>query len=757
MATNCSFINATEARNTARNNTTIWEEICEVQTQILGAIDGNLYSVLVNDDTPFTETQAILDTIVITDAGAGYDPVTAAVVINANGLTGIGAVVTVSPTGTTILDGDFTIVNGGGLVMQSAAPVLLGSGYAIDELLTLDGTNATATTDAIVQVDTLSTLATADSETNYDGAGDNGTFIAGTGYTALDVITLDDGTKVRVDTAPGGNITEFTITSTTTIGSDGNLATLFQLGTTVPAGVGAGFSLTQGLANQGVFSVTVNDVGLYTVVGNNPDTTTSAGAGSGCTISFVITAGYAPVSVTASVKVPNDLIDGQDETNFDNVPQNGDFNAGDSYRVDEVITLVDASVVTVSAGGISATGVVSIAAQTHADFDGVGANGSFVGGDGAGGTAYVVDNIITLSDGSTITVDAIAGNGDVTQFTITTASTVKYTSGANLFQQGQVNGAGNGLGFTITSDTNNEITVGSVTLFDTASAGSTPYYQTTLLQLSTDGIGSRFSLTPAGNNQISVVQGTGVSLVVTETSGVITNVTAAGGSGYVIGATLIFIHPNGINAAASVTSISATGGVITGITVSNGGSGYEQAIATITVTAPGGQTPALAFAGTVVTINGSVTGISIQEGGLGYADLLPTATIDTIGQAGTGATLLVNLTDPLDGTIDTIKVVTGGSGYVSPSVVILPAITDIGPPIIFDSVSTEATATATAGTNTFGTVPTDYYSAWAGLTTDVVISDQLQYVLDYFTALGYNIRIQTNSTTTNTIQWQIIW
>ena len=41
--------------------------------------------------------------------------------------------------------------------------------------------------------------------------------------------------------------------------------------------------------------------------------------------------------------------------------------------------------------------------------------------------------------------------------------------------------------------------------------------------------------------------------------------------------------------------------------------------------------------------------------------------------------------------------------------------------------------------------------------TDAVIADQIQYVLDYFTALGYNIRAQVNPSTGNTLQWQIIW
>lgn len=725
---NCSFIQATEARNIARNNTLIWEEICGIQTQILAGIDGNVYSVIVNDATPFTATQSILS-VDVTSGGAGYTTTSTTATIADGGTGGSGALVTPVVTGSTITS--FTIDNGGDLVLQSAAPVVAGTGYSIGEVLTLDGTGATVTTAATVSVTSLSTIA-GQTEADYAAS-----FTAGAGYTALDVITLDDGTKVRVDTAPGGNITEFTILTSTTVGITGDLATLSQLGAALPAG-GTGFTLTQQLANQSVLTVTVANPGLYTVVPtSNPDTTTTAGAGDDTvTLSWVITAGYTPVSVTATIDLAKDLIDGQDETNFNNTLPNGTFNAGTNYRVGEIISLVDASTVTID--NISATGVVSTQGQTQAVWT------LLSGGDGVGGTAYVVNDIITLTDGSTITVNSIDGNGDVVTFTVTTASILPYASGATLQQSGAVSGTGNGLGFTLQSAVGNEITVGSVTEFTTASPGATAYYQTTLLQLSTDGIGSGFTLTPAGNNQISVVQGTGATLVVTESGGAVVNVAAVGGgSGYLVGATLTFNHPSGFNAAATVTSVAA-GGVIDGITISNGGQDYEQAVATVTVVAPNSLTPAIAFVGTVVTTNGSVTGISIQEGGLGYADLYPTVTVSD--STGAGATFTTNVAG---GLLTAVNVVTGGAGY-----------SQTPTPTILNSdgtVNNTAVLAFTVGTSTWNTVPTAYHDELIGLSSDPVIADQIQYVLDYFTSLGYNIRAQTNSTTTNTMQWQIIW
>ena len=68
----------------------------------------------------------------------------------------------------------------------------------------------------------------------------------------------------------------------------------------------------------------------------------------------------------------------------------------------------------------------TIAAQDETDYNNVGDNGTFVGGDGLGGTAYVVNDTITLSDGSVITVDAIDVDDDVTQFTVTSKSTSSF-------------------------------------------------------------------------------------------------------------------------------------------------------------------------------------------------------------------------------------------------------------------------------------------------------------------------------------------
>lgn len=97
--------------------------------------------------------------------------------------------------------------------------------------------------------------------------------------------------------------------------------------------------------------------------------------------------------------------------------------------------------------------VETIAAQDETDFDGVGDNGSFVGGDGDDGTPFAISDTITLSDGTVLTVDDVDINGDVTEFTITTISTEVFTPGATLTQTIT---SGTGVGFSLTTGPNNE-------------------------------------------------------------------------------------------------------------------------------------------------------------------------------------------------------------------------------------------------------------------------------------------------------------
>lgn len=157
-------------------------------------------------------------------------------------------------------------------VITAASVVDRGSSYALNEVLSMVG--GTSTVVAQLRVTGLSTVA---SQTHLDFVG---SFNGGTGYANGDTITLNDGTIVTVVAEAAGVVTEFTVTSASTSSIAANLSTLTQSAT---SGAGAGFTLTLAVANQGVFSVSIDVGGNYTVVPSNPVSATSAGLGVGAT------------------------------------------------------------------------------------------------------------------------------------------------------------------------------------------------------------------------------------------------------------------------------------------------------------------------------------------------------------------------------------------------------------------------------------------------------------------------------------------
>ena len=50
-----------------------------------------------------------------------------------------------------------------------------------------------------------------------------------------------------------------------------------------------------------------------------------------------------------------------------------------------------------------------------------------------------------------------------------------------------------------------------------------------------------------------------------------------------------------------------------------------------------------------------------------------------------------------------------------------------------------------------------YYNVWNAITTDPTKLDQMNYVKKYFEDLGYGVNVKTNTSTNNTITWNISW
>ena len=165
--------------------------------------------------------------------------------------------------------------------------------------------------------------------------------------------------------------------------------------------------------------------------------------------------------------------------------------AGDSIAITAGsgnATSGDGGAVIISSGdGVTRTILIGGSVQDETDYDGVGSNGVFVGGDGVGGTAYVAADTITLSDGSLITVDVVDGDGDVTDFTVTTSGGTTVTAGVTLTQSST---SGTGTAFTLTPELANITDFGNTggTITIDAGISNSPSALPGSILLSTDGV-----------------------------------------------------------------------------------------------------------------------------------------------------------------------------------------------------------------------------------------------------------------------------
>jgi len=223
----------------------------------------------------------------------------------------------------------------------------------------------------------------------------------------------------------------------------------------------------------------------------------------------------------------------------------------------------------------SADRVVTIAAQDETDFDGAGSNGTFIGGDGAGGTTHAVGNVITLNDGTTVTVPTggVDGNGDVTLFDITSSSlrstgrteasvagtftslafltganTITRTGGSGFIVDGFlvgmkliVDGSTNNDGhYTITDVADNIITVAE-TLTTNASENPTTF-SSGLVQTSSTGSGTDFALILGTANEA-------VSTVANDEFELVRVGTAAGNTRWNLNGVEFFRYPGALHTA----------------------------------------------------------------------------------------------------------------------------------------------------------------------------------------------------------------
>lgn len=162
----------------------------------------------------------------------------------------------------------------------------------------------------------------------------------------------------------------------------------------------------------------------------------------------------------------------------------------------------------------------------------------------------------------------------------------------------------------------------------------------------------QFAFSGGGSDSSAILQ----SVLATGVVGSITLVSP--GSGYTDGSYALTFSGGGGTGAAGTYTVS--GGVVTSIELTDGGSGYTGTPA-ITFTSGGGT-------GAVATASlspGAVSSVTVVNGGTGFTST-PTLTFE--GGGGTGAVATANLTS---GVITSVTVTNGGSGYTSDPAVIV--------------------------------------------------------------------------------------
>lgn len=211
------------------------------------------------------------------------------------------------------------------------------------------------------------------------------------------------------------------------------------------------------------------------------------------------------------------------------------------------------------------------------------------------------------------------------------------------------------------------------------------------------------------------------------------------GTGYLVNQEIEIEHPVGSGAVLRITQVNGSGG-ITGLQLVSAGSGYTIVNATLSVQHPTG----FGFSANPIIINGSVVGVQIINPGAGYSKLYPRLVVNTYSGSGLAATF--QLSD-IGGVVGA-QITNPGSGYVNgETFTILPAIGGSG------SGAAGTIQVAPPGM----TQALEYYLVWMGQLEDRVKKQQLDFIINHFKCLGYNITLRTNPVTGRTLSWHISW
>jgi len=207
-----------------------------------------------------------------------------------------------------------------------------------------------------------------------------------------------------------------------------------------------------------------------------------------------------------------------------------------------------------------------------------------------------------------------------------------------------------------------------------------------------NGVGATGTVLTDANGLVTgiLVGSNQATATATVSNGVVSGIAVtAGGATYASAPSVTITDASGSGSGATATATIANG-VVTGITITAGGSGYVSPVVTIglpavvnsgyslttpptvTFSVPGTPGFNAAATATATASGGVVTGITITSPGQFYGSTAPLVTITDAGGQGSGATATATV---LNGAITAITLNAGGAGYVSPQVTISAPLT----------------------------------------------------------------------------------
>ncbi len=294
--------------------------------------------------------------------------------------------------------------------------ITAGVGATSLDLLTDTTLDSPASTETLQYTSPGDGFVVSQDETDYDGAGSNGTFVGGTGYAISDTITLDDdasanpGTVITVDNVSSGVVTEFTVTSV----SGNPVAASAARSQASTSNLGSGFTLTPESNNLSAIAATWTNADASTARTNLG--LVSGGAGDiwvktvGDSMTGTLNMGSNPIT---NVTDPTGAQDAATKAYVDSVSAGLDPKESVRVATDDDLDNVGNGVWVQAGSGVGATLTAGAAGTTTldgvllADGDRVlvkdqgtaTENGIYVASDTAGGTATVLTRATDV-DGS---------------------------------------------------------------------------------------------------------------------------------------------------------------------------------------------------------------------------------------------------------------------------------------------------------------------------------------------------------------------